>query len=160
MPGTHHLLQSKPASPAPLAKHQNRGMVSDSDLADRLRQLLRTSDLRTTTATAVRRILEEEYGVDLSGRKAFIRRQIELFIDERAAENDGVYDVAEPVVAEEGAENVTNDKIGCEEDGGVREQVGEWGGKRRRKGRSDKVANAVKKKDRGFMKSMWSFSTA
>ncbi|OVA10503.1 SWIB/MDM2 domain [Macleaya cordata] len=43
-------------------------MVSDSELVERLREFLRTSDLNTTTTAIVRRKLEEDFGVDLSNK--------------------------------------------------------------------------------------------
>ncbi|KAK1301171.1 Zinc finger CCCH domain-containing protein 44 [Acorus calamus] len=55
-------------------------MVSDSELVERLQEFLRTSDLHTTTTAIVRRRLEEEFGVDLSDKKAFIREQVDLFL--------------------------------------------------------------------------------
>ncbi|KAE9448519.1 hypothetical protein C3L33_19579, partial [Rhododendron williamsianum] len=107
----------------PLAKQDDGGTAPDSDLSDRLRQLLRTCDLRTTTATALSRALEAEFGVDLSDRRAFIRRRIELFLDGRddeiTPENDGV-------------------------DDGYKLYTSLF--------RSDKVANVVKKRAGGFMK--------
>ncbi|KAH7575187.1 hypothetical protein JRO89_XS02G0059900 [Xanthoceras sorbifolium] len=55
-------------------------MVSDSDLVTRLCQILRTSDLDTATAATVRRQLEQDFNVDLSDRKAFVRDQIDIFL--------------------------------------------------------------------------------
>nr|XP_009803137.1 PREDICTED: protein TRI1-like isoform X2 [Nicotiana sylvestris] len=56
-------------------------MVSDSELVGRLREFLSTSDLTTTTTTAVRRKLEEDFGIDLSDKKAFIREQVDLYLE-------------------------------------------------------------------------------
>lgn len=55
-------------------------MASDSELIDRLREFLRNSDLNTTTNAIVRRRLEEDFGIDLSDKKAFIREQVDLFL--------------------------------------------------------------------------------
>lgn len=55
-------------------------MASDSEIVTRLREFLRTSDLNTTTTATVRRKLEEDFGIDLSDKKAFIREQIDLFL--------------------------------------------------------------------------------
>lgn len=68
-------------------------MVSDSELVERLREFLRASDLSTTTTAIVRRKLEEDFGVDLSDKKAFIREQVDLFLhselnDSREAEKE------------------------------------------------------------------------
>ncbi|CAN0864286.1 Upstream activation factor subunit spp27 [Linum grandiflorum] len=67
-------------------------MVSDSELIERLREFLKTSDLETTTTTIVRRKLEDDFGVDLSDKKAFIREQVDLFLQsqlEDVAEGGG-----------------------------------------------------------------------
>lgn len=55
-------------------------MVSESELIGRLREFLRSSDLNTTTTATVRRQLEKDFGIDLSDRKAFIREQVDLFL--------------------------------------------------------------------------------
>ncbi|XP_057762659.1 upstream activation factor subunit spp27-like [Arachis stenosperma] len=55
-------------------------MVSESELIGRLREFLRSSDLNTTTTATVRRQLEADFGIDLSDRKAFIREQVDLFL--------------------------------------------------------------------------------
>ncbi|CAN4107656.1 unnamed protein product [Withania somnifera] len=76
-------------------------MVSDSVLVDRLREILRVSDLETATAGTVRRSLEEEFGVDLLDRKAFIRDQIDLFLRTHVQETPN-YDVQEAEDVNEG----------------------------------------------------------
>ena len=96
-------------------------MVSDSDLATRLRDILRSSDLDTTTPSGVRRQLEEFFGVDLSDRKAFIRDQIDAFLQSGMAENPP---------AEDGEEVAAN-----EEDEPEEEDDGDGGGKEPRKER-------------------------
>lgn len=55
-------------------------MVSDLELIERLQEFLRNSDLNTTTTGIVRRQLEQDFGVDLSDRKVFIREQVDLFL--------------------------------------------------------------------------------
>ncbi|KAJ4716378.1 Upstream activation factor subunit spp27 [Melia azedarach] len=67
-------------------------MLSDSDLAARLREILRTSDLDTTTPGSVRRQLEDEFKVDLSNRKTFVREQIDIFIRTLEKEQENVED--------------------------------------------------------------------
>ncbi|KAI4985044.1 hypothetical protein ZWY2020_017674 [Hordeum vulgare] len=59
-------------------------MVSDSELVERLREVLRDSDLTTTTTGALRRRLEEDFGVDLSDKKTFVREQVDLLLSEFA----------------------------------------------------------------------------
>ncbi|RRT75653.1 hypothetical protein B296_00011125 [Ensete ventricosum] len=56
-------------------------LMSDAELAERLRGFLWASDLSTTTTTttAVRRRLQDDFGVDISDKKAFIRQQVDLF---------------------------------------------------------------------------------
>ncbi|CAI0553799.1 unnamed protein product [Linum tenue] len=61
-------------------------MVSDSELIGRLREFLKNSDLETTTTTIVRRKLEEDFGVDLSDKKGFIREQVDLFLESQFEE--------------------------------------------------------------------------
>ncbi|KAK6136848.1 hypothetical protein DH2020_029403 [Rehmannia glutinosa] len=80
-------------------------MVSDSQLVNRLQEILRASDLETTTAAGVRRRLEEEFFVDLYGRRAFVREQIDLFLHGRAAQDDGAEQ------EEEVDENAQNDAV-------------------------------------------------
>ncbi|KAG1368574.1 putative upstream activation factor subunit spp27 [Cocos nucifera] len=65
-------------------------MVSDSELVERLREFLRASDLSTTTTSIVRRKLEEDFGVDLSSKKAFIREQVDLFLHSELNDNKEV----------------------------------------------------------------------
>ncbi|GAB4848943.1 hypothetical protein Ancab_003757 [Ancistrocladus abbreviatus] len=55
-------------------------MVSDAELIERLHQFLRSSDLKETTNSSVRRKLEEDFGIDLSERRAFIREQVDIFL--------------------------------------------------------------------------------
>ncbi|KAJ6310579.1 hypothetical protein OIU76_015325 [Salix suchowensis] len=56
-------------------------MVSESDIVARLREILQSSDLDTATAGSIRRQLEEDFGVDLSEKKKFIREQIDTFLE-------------------------------------------------------------------------------
>ncbi|KAK4360666.1 hypothetical protein RND71_019618 [Anisodus tanguticus] len=63
-------------------------MVSDSELVGRLREFLSTSDLTTTTTATVRRKLEEDFGIDLSDKKAFIREQVDLYLESQFQENE------------------------------------------------------------------------
>ena len=54
--------------------------MSDSELVRRLQDFLKSSDLTTTTTAAVRRHLEADFSIDLSDKKAFIREQVDLFL--------------------------------------------------------------------------------
>ncbi|KAL6514275.1 hypothetical protein OROHE_019262 [Orobanche hederae] len=92
-------------------------MVSDSLLVNRLQEIIRDSDLETSTATSIRRRLEEEFSVDLYGRRSLIREQIDLFLqgkDDRAEQEEEVVD-----------ENAQNDAV--EEDPPQRETGSENG---------------------------------
>ncbi|KAG6773993.1 hypothetical protein POTOM_021342 [Populus tomentosa] len=55
-------------------------MVSDSELTERLKEFLRNADLDKTTTGTVRRKLEEDFAIDLSDKKVFIREQVDLFL--------------------------------------------------------------------------------
>ncbi|KAL9238161.1 hypothetical protein vseg_012626 [Gypsophila vaccaria] len=58
-------------------------MVEESELVNRLREILSKSDLNTTSAGAVRRQLETDLGLDLSDRKKFISQLIDDVIQEQ-----------------------------------------------------------------------------
>lgn len=60
-------------------------MISDADIVSRLQEILKSSDLDTATSGSVRRQLEGEFGADLSDRKAFIRGQIDIFLNTQLA---------------------------------------------------------------------------
>lgn len=62
-------------------------MVSDADIVRRLTSVLKTADLATTTTTAIRQHLEHELGVDLSDKKAFIRQQVDLYLQQQEQED-------------------------------------------------------------------------
>ncbi|XP_019092041.1 PREDICTED: upstream activation factor subunit spp27-like isoform X2 [Camelina sativa] len=60
-------------------------MVSDLDLVTRLREILGSSDLEKATPASVRRQLEADFGVDFTDKKAFIRDQIDAFLETNGA---------------------------------------------------------------------------
>ncbi|KAH0732214.1 hypothetical protein KY289_003402 [Solanum tuberosum] len=137
-------------------------MVSDSVLVDRLREILRVSDLEIATAGTVRRRLEEELGVDLLDRKAFIRDQIDLFLRIQVEETPK-NDVHE---AENGKEGENDDSCSQEEQEeeqvkedengdscSQEEEVGEdkSATRSKKKARSEKMNGEAKKKG-GFNK--------
>ncbi|XP_024021294.1 DNA ligase 1 isoform X2 [Morus notabilis] len=111
-------------------------MVPDKKLAERLRDILRSSDLDTTTPGSVRRQLEADFGVDLSDRKAFIGEQIDLFLASHMANPQ------EEEVEEDGKEAEAEEEEKDDED--------DSGSRGRRKGRSNKE-DKVKKRG-GFNK--------
>lgn len=101
-------------------------MVSDSELIGRLREFLRNSDLDTTTTGIVRRQLEQDFGVDLSDKKAFIREQVDLFLQsqfESAEEHDANYGEEDDQKANVKSEETDNSDV--MEDGGDDEGIGE-----------------------------------
>lgn len=89
-------------------------MATDAELVERLRQLLRTSDLNTTTTAIVRRRLEEDFGIDLTHKKAFIREQVDLFLQ---GQDEGDKADEEAPGDEEGDENGDSDGGGDEVNG-------------------------------------------
>ncbi|KAH7428166.1 hypothetical protein KP509_10G078400 [Ceratopteris richardii] len=56
-------------------------MASDDQIVKRIGEILATADLTTTTTAAIRRQLEQEFDIDLSGRKAFVREQVDLYLE-------------------------------------------------------------------------------
>ncbi|KAJ8513573.1 hypothetical protein OPV22_004007 [Ensete ventricosum] len=152
-------------------------MVSDAELVGRLREVLRASDLSTTTTTSVRRQLEEDFGIDLSDKKAFIRQQVDLFLSELHDSEDAEEaeeeeeDAAAPAeaVKEEEEEEEDQDGPGEEEEeeeeeaGGIGEVLDEEGGDEGEEGdennegsskkrKSSKPSKEVKKRGGGFAK--------
>ncbi|KAJ0450462.1 putative transcription regulator SWI/SNF-BAF60b family [Helianthus annuus] len=108
-------------------------MVPDSELTDRLQQILTTADLTITTTASIRRQLEHEFGIDLTDKKAFIREQIDIYIqNQQPNENE-----------EEEPEEVEEDEV--EEDSNGKS------GSSRKLG-SKKGNKEVKKKGGGFTK--------
>lgn len=106
-------------------------MVSEAELVGRLREFLSTSDLNITTTAAVRRKLEEDFGIDLSDRKLFIREQIDIYLQSQVEaqeneENEG----GEAEVEEEENEEAAEDSGGTDE-GEVESGNGNRAAKRR-----------------------------
>ncbi|KAJ8572325.1 hypothetical protein K7X08_008836 [Anisodus acutangulus] len=119
------------------------------------------SDLETATAGTVRRRLEEEFGVDLLDRKAFIRDQIDLFLRTHVQEtpNDDVQEAENVKEGENGdscsqeeqeSENVKEEENedSCSEE--KEENDDDTGGKKKAR-RSEKMNGEAKKKG-GFNK--------
>ncbi|XAR73953.1 hypothetical protein NMG60_11008094 [Bertholletia excelsa] len=135
-------------------------MVSDAELIGRLREFLCTSDLNTTTTAIVRRKLEEDFGVDLSDKKAFIREQIDYYLQIHLAnaeenkqgdddegegneeEEDGDGEGAAKVKSEEEEEEEEEEE--SEEEAGVGTGASKRGSKKQNK--------EVKKRGGGFCK--------
>ncbi|XP_048335736.2 protein TRI1 isoform X1 [Ziziphus jujuba] len=142
-------------------------MVSDSELIERLREFLRNSDLNTTTTAIVRRKLQEDFGVDLSDKKAFIREQVDLFLQSELDRTEQEQEPEEEEEEEEGDNRSLNGKSeesdgydlkkeDEEEDDGGDEygedaEVVEFRNTKRKK-RTNKLSNEVKKRGSGFSK--------
>ncbi|PHT41991.1 hypothetical protein CQW23_20845 [Capsicum baccatum] len=122
-------------------------MVSDSVLIERLRQILTVSDLETATAGTVRRMLEEEFGVDLLDRKAFIRDQIDVFLRIHVQETPN--DDAQQV--EDVKEEENGDSCSEEEEELVENDNSNDTGSKKKARRSEKV-NGEEKRKGGFNK--------
>ncbi|KAG6529679.1 upstream activation factor subunit spp27-like isoform X1 [Zingiber officinale] len=154
-------------------------MVSDAELVERLREFVRCSDLSTTTTSSVRRRLEEDFGIDLSQKKGFIRDQVDLFLTElnenrEAEEEEKAHDGLEVAKDEEEkvhdsseAEKELNEEDeeggsaesdnGDEEEEGDKEDEDEDGeenddGKSSRKRKTKEISKEVKKRGGGFTK--------
>ncbi|XP_055815797.1 upstream activation factor subunit spp27-like isoform X2 [Solanum dulcamara] len=137
-------------------------MVSDSVLVHRLREILRVSDLEIATAGTVRRRLEEEFGVDLLDRKAFIRDQIDLFLrthveetpnddvheaeNDKDGENDDSCSQEEEEEKEQESVNVKEDENG---DSCSQEEEDESATGAKKKARSEKMNGEAKAKKKG-----------
>jgi len=112
-------------------------MVSDSELVERLQEVLRSSDLNTTTTAALRRRLEEDFGADLSHKKAFIREQVDLFLAEVAAKDEPEEPKEEepeeaPVPKEEEPEAEAEEGEGVEEEEEEEDEDGDSSGSRKK----------------------------
>ncbi|KAL2906185.1 Upstream activation factor subunit spp27 [Bienertia sinuspersici] len=55
-------------------------MVSDTELAEKVHEFLRESDLKKTTNNIVIKKLESDFGIDLSHKKPFLRNQVDRFL--------------------------------------------------------------------------------
>lgn len=80
----------------------------DEVVVTRLRQLLQDVDMETTTEKQLRRTLEQELKVDLSGHKALIRSEIENYLDGQQQEDLG--DVEGEIKEEEEEEEVEEEE--------------------------------------------------
>ncbi|XP_026398148.1 upstream activation factor subunit spp27-like isoform X2 [Papaver somniferum] len=113
-------------------------MVQDSELVERLREFLSVSDLNTTTTGMVRRKLEEDFGVDLSEKKAFIREQVDLYLQTQVEKND-----------DEEKEEEVDEEEEEEEEEPERRTSSRNGGTRKKKKVSKKANDGEKKRGGG-----------
>eukprot|EP00270_Netrium_digitus_P011548 TRINITY_DN3680_c0_g1_i1.p1 TRINITY_DN3680_c0_g1~~TRINITY_DN3680_c0_g1_i1.p1 ORF type:complete len:303 (-),score=49.24 TRINITY_DN3680_c0_g1_i1:295-1203(-) len=63
--------------------------VSDDDIAKRLREILAEADLTVTSEKTIRQQLEKELGVSLLAKKKFIRREVEEYLTQNQANEEG-----------------------------------------------------------------------
>jgi len=63
---------------SPLA--QGSGLPSDTELEAAVQDILRNADLNSITKREVRRTLEEQFGMDLTPRKAYINGLIDKIL--------------------------------------------------------------------------------
>ncbi|OMP02095.1 hypothetical protein COLO4_11352 [Corchorus olitorius] len=129
-------------------------MVSDSELIARLREFLKESDLNTTSTASVRRRLEEDFEIDLSEKKKFIREQIDIYLQsqfenaeeeeqEEEDENDAEDDQTAKIKSEESDGSDSNDE---EEEEDIKKPRNK---RAPAKKRSRRVNNEVKKRGGG-----------
>ncbi|KAL4354459.1 hypothetical protein GQ457_06G040030 [Hibiscus cannabinus] len=125
-------------------------MVLDSELIARLFEFLDESDLTTTTTAIVRRRLEQDFGIDLTDRKKFIREQVDLYLQNH-------FENAEEQRQEQDGDDQT-DKIKSEETDGSDSDDGEEATERAKskrassKKRSKRVDGEGKRRGGGFNK--------
>lgn len=67
------------------------------EIVEKIREILKTADLDTTTPAIVRKKLEDHFGISLSGRtqKNFVRNQIRFIIEEQEANKKADEEVVE-----------------------------------------------------------------
>lgn len=124
-------------------------MVSDSELVGRLREFLSTSDLNTTTTATVRRKLEEDFGIDLSEKKAFIRAQIDLYLESQQQKDEEIEEEDEEIVNSKGDNEVEEED---EEEEEEEEEDASSGNGSSTKSGSKRKNKEVKKRGGGFTK--------
>ena len=95
-------------------------MVSDAEIVRHLTAVLKKADLNTTTTTAIRVQLQSDLGVDFSDKEAFIREQVDLYLQRQSqeqqegGEGEGSEEGEDERGAEPGAGEAGNEE---EEDG-------------------------------------------
>jgi upstream activation factor subunit UAF30 len=115
-------------------------MVLEQEIAERLKEILQTADLTTTTTTSIRRKLEEELGVDLTSKKAFIREQVDLYLlqQQQQLENNEVKEEADEGIENEVKEEEHSSEQPGDEEEDEEEDEDEGSGKRSKKSSSNK----------------------
>ncbi|XWS45312.1 hypothetical protein CRYUN_Cryun15aG0125700 [Craigia yunnanensis] len=132
-------------------------MVLESELIARIREFLKESDLNTTMTAIVRRRLEEDFGIDLSEQKKFIREQVDLYLQSQF-ENDEEEEQEQEQDDENNEEDDQTGKIKSEETDGSDSNDEEAESQKARNKRapakkgSKRVNNEVKRRGGGFNK--------
>lgn len=130
-------------------------MVLESELIARIREFLNESDLNTTTTAIVRRRLEEDFGIDLSEKKKFIREQVDIYLQSQVENAEEQEQEAEDENNEDGDQA---EKIKSEETDGSDSNEEEAESQKARnkrapaKKRPKRVNNEVKRRGGGFNK--------
>lgn len=120
-------------------------MVSEQEIAERLKEILETADLTTTTTASIRRKLEGELGVDLTSKKAFIREQVDLYLlhqQEQLENNEAKEEGDEGLENEVKEEEQSSEQPGDEEED---EEEDEDGGSAKRSHKSSSNKEKTKK---------------
>ncbi|KAI9088910.1 hypothetical protein K1719_029189 [Acacia pycnantha] len=127
-------------------------MVSESELIGRLREFLRSSDLNTTTTATVRRQLEKDFGIDLSDRKAFIREQVDLFLQSEREQPEAEEDQKDEPQPEHESEEIEDCDNELQDDEERDEDTVKPSGNGKDKQRSKSSGSEVRRKGGGFCK--------
>lgn len=120
-------------------------MVSEQEIAERLKEILETADLTTTTTASIRRKLEGELGVDLTSKKAFIREQVDLYLlhqQEQLENNEAKEEGDEGLENEVKEEEQSSEQPGDEEED---EEEDDDGGSAKRSHKSSSNKEKTKK---------------
>lgn len=120
-------------------------MVSEQEIAERLKEILETADLTTTTTASIRRKLEGELGVDLTTKKAFIREQVDLYLlhqQEQLENNEAKEEGDEGLENEVKEEEQSSEQPGDEEED---EEEDDDGGSAKRSHKSSSNKEKTKK---------------
>ncbi|KAJ7528738.1 hypothetical protein O6H91_15G016800 [Diphasiastrum complanatum] len=75
-------------------------MVTDEELVRQLMVVLKNADFNTTTTALIRQQLEQILNADLSDRKAFIRQQVDHYLQEQQSNGSNFRVSGGPVVAD------------------------------------------------------------
>lgn len=118
-------------------------MVSEQEIAERLKEILQTADLTTTTTSSIRRKLEEELGIDLTSKKAFVRQQVDLYLSQQQQllENNEVKQEDDEGIENEVKEEEQSSEQHDDEEEDEEEDDVECSGKRSKKSSSNKEKN-------------------